>query len=110
MGGDVVNPNMHVRINEDIRGGNLQCLGGCQLGTWNVEGLTEQKIIELQNIMDDRDLGVLCMQETHRAGADYFTTDEGFLVILSGGPRGTHEYAGVGFLVSPVKFMNSDCV
>ena len=74
---------------KEIRGDNLLlCVGRCRIGTWNVEGLTDSKIIELQMLMEERDIGVLCIQETHRSGADYFLTSEGFLVILSGGPSG----------------------
>ena len=46
-------------------------------------------------------LHVLCIQETHIAGATSFITEAGFLVILSGGPGEEREYAGVGFIVSP---------
>ena len=41
------------------------------------------------------------VQGSHRPTADYFLTDEGYLVIQSGGPSGSREWAGVGFLVAP---------
>ena len=71
------------------------------MGTWNVEGLTDAKLEHLQLVMSDRRLHILCIQETHLPGADSYVTDSGFLVILSGGPSGCREYAGVGFVVSP---------
>ena len=33
--------------------------------------------------------------------SEYYTTDEGFLVILSGSSEEKREYAGVGFIVAP---------
>ena len=87
---------------EELRGADIFCVGKCKIGTWNVEGLTDSKIVELQNIMEERGLGMMCLQETHRLGADYFLINEGYLVILSGGPSGSREWAGVGFLVTPI--------
>ena len=45
---------------------------------------------------------MLCMQELHISGVDFYITEEGASVILSGGPSGMREYAGVGFLVAPI--------
>ena len=69
--------------------------------TWNVEGLSEVKLEELERIMREKGIDVLCMQETHIAGADSYISDAGSLIILSGGVLGEREYAGVGFIVSP---------
>ena len=46
---------------EEIRGDNLLCVGRCKIGTWNVEGLTDSEIVELQIMMEERDIGVLCI-------------------------------------------------
>ena len=73
------------------------------MGTWNVEGLTDAKIVELQLHMQKLGIGILCLQETHRTESTHEVTDDGFLLILSGAaadePSTT---AGVGFLVAPV--------
>ena len=50
--------------------------------------------------MQDLNIGLLCMQETHRAGSSYFVQD-GFLVIFSGTDSEEREWAGVGFVVAP---------
>ena len=72
------------------------------VGTWNVEGLTHAKVVELQFCMRQFNLGVLCLHETHRIESTYDVTPEGFLLILSGTDAGeTSTSAGVGFLVAP---------
>ena len=87
---------------EEVRNGRLLCKNSkIYVGSWNVEHLTPLKIIELQIIMLEKGLDVLCLQETYISGADSYLTEEGFLIILSGGPQGAREYAGVGFLVAP---------
>lgn len=84
------------------RGGRLRPAGeGLAIASWNVEGLTEAKLIALQHTMLQRSIDIICMQETHRAKSDYYITDRGFLVILSGGATGSREYAGVGYVISP---------
>ena len=55
-----------------------------QIGTWNVEGLTDTKLITLQHYMKVYDIHILCLQETHKPLSDYVETNEGFLLILSG--------------------------
>ena len=87
---------------EEIGGDNLLCLGRCSIGTWNVEGLTDRRIFELQIMMEERDIGVLFMQGTYRFGVDYFLRMMGYLVILSGGLNDQREWAGVGFIISLV--------
>ena len=69
--------------------------------TWNVEGLTKSKIIELQRMMIQKRISIICIQETHQAKSDYYVTEEGFLLILSGTALDEREYAGVGFVVAP---------
>ena len=87
---------------DEFRSGPLACCGELlKVGTWNVEHLAEVKIVELQRIMIERDIGILCLQETHSNGVDSFVTEEGFFIILSGGPVGERNYVGVGFLIAP---------
>ena len=72
------------------------------MGTWNVEGLTDAKVVELQHYMMDIGLDVLCLQETHWTNTDCHVTDAGFLLIPSGVTEHDElERAGVGFLVAP---------
>ena len=51
--------------------------------------------------MTEQIIGVLCLQETHQLKSDYYVSDEGYLVILSGSAAGIRERAGVGFIVAP---------
>ena len=72
-----------------------------RLATWNVEGLTDIKTYELTSFMYRSSIGILCMQETHITQSPYYTTDEGFLVVLSGSGGTGREHAGVGFIIAP---------
>ena len=69
--------------------------------TWNIEGLTEAKIASLQVVMRNSSIGVMCIQETHKPMSDYYSTDDDFLIILSGSTDVSKEHAGVGFIVAP---------
>ena len=71
------------------------------MATWNVEGLSDTKVVELIEFMRRRDIGVLCIQETHICSSPYYSVD-GFLVILSGSASAQRESAGVGFILSPL--------
>ena len=52
--------------------------------------------------MQKYDIHILCIQETHRAGSEYFITNHGSLVILAGSNNHDHtEHAGVGFIFAP---------
>ena len=46
-------------------------------------------------------IGILCIQETHRANSDYWLTESGYFIMLSGGPGIDREWAGVGIIVAP---------
>ena len=74
------------------------------MATWNVEGIRLDaecsKLHQIVTIMRDRGLKLVAMQETHVCAAPWFLYD-GFLVILSGGPEGERERAGVGFVIAP---------
>ena len=52
--------------------------------------------------MNSSKIDILCIQETHLRGAEYYEL-EGFLVALSGGSPDIsgRSHAGVGFIVSP---------
>ena len=84
-------------------GGHLRATArDMRMGTWNVEGLTDSNVVELQHNMMDIGLDVWCLQETHWTNTDCHVTDAGFLLILSGVTEHEElERAGVGFLVAP---------
>ena len=86
----------------DGRGGLLRVVEGrLEIGTWNIEGHTDVKLIELQEYMLNMQLDLLCLTEIRKAGAGSYVTEEGFYSILSGGVVGQRDYAGVGFLIAP---------
>ena len=77
-----------------------------KVASWNIEGLTDIKIFEVCRYMRANRLSIVCLQETRRPNSDTFTTEDGYLVVLSGSACQTSEWAGVGFIVSP-EFKNS---
>ena len=98
--------NAHIRSRHEatiFRGGELRpSRDELLLASWNVEGLTDAKVVQLRFHMKEMAIGVLCLQETHRCKSDYYITDQGYLVILLGAATSDeHETAGVGFMISP---------
>ena len=87
----------------DYRDGSLRpCNLHLRVGTWNVEGLTEAKHVELEMHMRNLSIDILCLQEIHNTGSEYYSTKSGFLFILSGKvDADDNETAGVGFVVAP---------
>ena len=79
-------------------------LRSTRLATWNVEGLrgdSSVKRYELIHHMREYDIDIVCIQETHLRGAEYFSI-EGFTFFLSGGSVDAgRSHSGVGFVVSP---------
>ena len=69
--------------------------------SWNVEGLTDEKLEVLQVYMVQMKVGIVAVQETHTCNSDYYVTHRGCLVILSGPVGEHHDSAGVGFIVAP---------
>ena len=58
-----------------MRGGPLQVSpSSLQVGSWNVEGLSEDKLLVLQEHMDMHGIDIICLQETHRALSGYSIT------------------------------------
>ena len=51
--------------------------------------------------MNLRAIDIICIQETRRRNSDWYVTDAGYLVILSGSAGMDAEWAGVGFIVAP---------
>lgn len=49
--------------------------------------------------MQTYNIEVIYMQETHRKSKEYFITDHGYLIIMSGDKQNTA--AGVGFMIAP---------
>ena len=84
-----------------FRGGRLQvCSDSLLLGTWNVEGRADAKVVELQHYMLCNSITILCRQDW--LSSAFFITDAGFLLINSGQLETEDaETAGVGFIVAP---------
>ena len=70
------------------------------VATWNVKGLTEEKLFSIYTIMHDLRIGVLCLQDTRALKADYYS-ENGYRVILSGSEETQRRWAGVGFVIAP---------
>ena len=72
----------------------------CKIASWSVEGLgisgNSAKLEHTMNIMRERDIAIVCLQETHIPAATYFICD-GFLLILSEGPEGAARICWCGF-------------
>ena len=82
-----------------------KCLRSRRLATWNIEGLCGSSIVkqvELMQFMQQRDVDILCIQETHLCGAEYKFID-GLLWFFSGIPaeEPSRNHSGVGFVVAP---------
>ena len=99
MGSDIVLPP----VGEDFCDNSRSSIDNKRIciGTWNVEGLTEVKLHEIRTYMNSHSIDIFCIQETHKSGSDYYVSDDGFLVILSGASCEGREWAGVGFIVGP---------
>ena len=73
-----------------------------QIASWNIESLTEEKLVAIQRTMEELKIDIICLQEIHKTLSGYYETDDGYLVILSGSATNEREYAGVGFIVAPL--------
>lgn len=71
------------------------------VASWNIEGFTEEKLVTIQHYMEEQNIHIVSLQETHRSGSEFYVTISGYLVIFSGNDGGSKENAGVGFIVSP---------
>ena len=85
----------------DIDSQHHSQIGSISIGTWNVEGITDIKIEQVIDYMEQYSIAVVCIQETRKLKSDVFFTDRGFQVVYSGGSISTKEWAGVGFIISP---------
>ena len=72
--------------------------GPRQATSWSHSGTLK---VYLQRVMASRDIKALCLPKTHVAKSEYRVTDQGFLLIQSGGQDDERESAGVGFTVAP---------
>lgn len=74
---------------------------GFKICFWNVEGLTDAKIVELTRITHDRNISISCLQEVRRSYSEYFVGHDGHLIIVSGSSGEEREWAGMGFIEAP---------
>ena len=65
------------------------------------EGLSDAKLVTLETYMHDYGIHILCLQEVRKPLSDCSITENGYLLICSGGDSAV-EYAGVGFLIHPM--------
>jgi exonuclease III len=70
------------------------------VGSWNVKGLTDEKLYSICMIMKQYRIDVVCLQETWAVRAEYYL-EGGFHIILSGTEEVGRSWAGVSFLVAP---------
>lgn len=71
------------------------------IGSWNLEELTNINIHEVCEYMKTNSVDVMCIQECRNLKSDEFWSDSGHIVLLSGSGRGLMEWAGVAFVVAP---------
>ena len=74
---------------------------GINVGTWNVEGITDDKLICLIRSMRFYRIQVFCITETHMEHSFQLRTDDGYLVFYSGTNIESPSHSGVGFIVAP---------
>ena len=67
--------------------------------SWNIEGLSELKEMEIAQYMTQYEVDICCLQETRGCKSDVYLS-HGFSFILSGGAQGGTEWYGVGFVIS----------
>ena len=76
---DIGDVGRHCSSPSQFCGGNLHVnTGGLILGSWNIEGLTDTKVVELQQYMVFCGIDILCLQETHRYESNCVDTEGGF--------------------------------
>ena len=68
--------------------------------TWNIEGLTDVKLEEVNCYMRRHGIDVCCLQETRAKDSAYYTTESGNLLIMSGSTEAEASHAGVGFIIA----------
>ena len=71
-----------------------------QIATWNVRGGMKEKMNELLDVMDDRDLDVVCVTETKRKGNNTTDLPGSWVVFWAGVPESERGCQGVGVLLS----------
>ena len=74
---------------------------GINVATWNVEGITDDKLICLTRSMRFCSIQVLCITETHIEDSFQLRTDDGYLVFYSGTNIESPSHSGVSFIVAP---------
>ena len=58
--------------------------------SWNIEGLTVLKEMEIVQCMSRLDVDICCLQETRKCKSDVYVSN-GYEIILSGGAQGHTE-------------------
>ena len=85
--------------NFGIGSGGARNISQFSIMSWNVEGLTELKEMEIVAYMTRFEIDVCCLQETRKTKSDVYMS-HGSYFILSGSAQNSTEWYGVGFVVS----------
>ena len=80
-------------------GGGVHNMSQFKLMSWNIEGLSEIKEMEIVDYMSRFGIDVCCLQETRKSKSDVYMSN-GAWFILSGGDGDSTEWHGVGFVIS----------
>ena len=74
---------------------------GINVATWNVEGISDDKIICLTRTMHQFRIHILCITKTHIEESFQFRTNDGYFVFYSGSNSESPHHSGVGFITAP---------
>eukprot|EP00959_Pyramimonas_sp_CCMP1952_P360298 7544842-Pyramimonas_sp.AAC.1 len=67
--------------------------------TSNVQGLAEEKLVEITTHMGHHNIQLLCAQETRQKQA-YIYDFNGYVILRSGAEGEAQSFTGVGFIIS----------
>ena len=74
---------------------------GINIATWNIEGMSDDKLICLTRIMRQYSIHILCITETHVEDSFQLRTDDGYFVFSSGSNIESPAFSRAGFIVAP---------
>ena len=71
------------------------------IATWNVEGMSDDKLICLTRSMRQHGIHILCITETHIEDSFQLRTDDSYFIFYSGSNIESPSRFGVGFIITP---------
>ena len=78
--------------------GSFQLRNCANIATWNVRGLTQGKLHEVERELSEKKIDILGICETHWTGKGHFTTNDGNKMLFSGNED--RRMRGVGLLLN----------